>query len=78
VTYKSGYVIFPPSDTSYEVESNGDVEVNINSFHQIDDVMSLMRQAFEKHSEEVFVRVAGDVQRLRQHCPGDHEEILRC
>jgi predicted transport protein len=35
--------------------SNGDVEVSMNSLNQIGDVIDLIRQAFEKHSEEVYV-----------------------
>jgi len=32
---------------------NGDVEVGLSSLDQLDDVMVLIRQAFEKHSEEL-------------------------
>jgi predicted transport protein len=32
---------------------NGDVEVGISSLDQLDDIMFLIRQAFEKHREEV-------------------------
>jgi predicted transport protein len=35
--------------------SNGDVEVSIHSLDQIEDVMDLIRQAFEKDSEAVYV-----------------------
>lgn len=35
--------------------SNGDVEVSIHSLDQIEDVMDLIRQAFEKDSEEAYV-----------------------
>ncbi|MGZ6369084.1 MAG: DUF5655 domain-containing protein, partial [Ktedonobacteraceae bacterium] len=35
--------------------NNGDVEVSIHSLDQIGDVIDLIRQAFEKHSEEVYV-----------------------
>lgn len=31
---------------------NGDVEVGFSSLEQLDDVMALIRQAFDKHSEE--------------------------
>ena len=31
---------------------NGDVEVGLSSLEQLDDVMALVRQAFDKHSEE--------------------------
>lgn len=31
---------------------NGDVEVRLSSFEQLDDVMALIRQSFEKHREE--------------------------
>ncbi|MFL5657822.1 MAG: DUF262 domain-containing protein [Ktedonobacteraceae bacterium] len=34
-------------------DGNGEVEVSIDSFDEIEDVMDLIRQAFEKHSEEV-------------------------
>ena len=33
---------------------NGDVEVGISSIEQIDDVMDLVRQSFERHWEEVY------------------------
>ena len=33
---------------------NGDVEVGISSTNQLDDVMDLIRQAFERHWEEVY------------------------
>ncbi len=33
---------------------NGDVEVGISSLDQIDDVMDLVRQSFERHWEEVY------------------------
>ncbi|HZU68075.1 MAG TPA: DUF262 and DUF1524 domain-containing protein [Ktedonobacteraceae bacterium] len=33
---------------------NGDVEVNISSAEQLDDVMDLVRQSFEKHWEAVY------------------------
>ena len=35
-------------------DGNGEVEVSIDSFDEIEDVMDLIRQAFEKHSEEVY------------------------
>ena len=35
-------------------DGNGEVEVSIDSFDEIEGVMDLIRQAFEKHSEEVY------------------------
>jgi len=32
---------------------NGNVEVGISSLDELDDVMLLIRQAFNKHSEEI-------------------------
>ena len=32
---------------------NGDVELGVSSLNQLDDVMLLIRQAFEKHSEDL-------------------------
>ena len=34
-------------------DGNGEVEVSIDSFDEIEGVMDLIRQAFEKHSREV-------------------------
>ena len=33
---------------------NGDVEIAVSSLEQIDDVMDLIRQSFERHLEEVY------------------------
>jgi predicted transport protein len=33
---------------------NGDIEVGISSLDQLDDVMDLVRQSFEKHWDEVY------------------------
>jgi predicted transport protein len=34
---------------------NGEVEISMNSLDQIGDVIDLIRQVFERHSEEVYV-----------------------
>jgi predicted transport protein len=39
--------------TDLEWWGNGDVEIGVSSLEQLDDVMILIRQAFEKHSEDL-------------------------
>lgn len=39
--------------TNVGLWGNGDVEVGLSSFNQIDDIMFLVRQAFNKYSDDL-------------------------